>query len=197
MSREAVLGAIRDALDSSPVVPEVPRAYARTHGGDVVALFCERAADYRADVIRASAADLPAALADACARRGTRRVATADLPWTVEGVDLVRDDGFSPRELDGFDAALTGCGLAIAETGTIILDGSASSGRRVLTLVPDHHLCVVDARDVVGTVPEAIERLATDRPLTFVSGPSATSDIELERVEGVHGPRMLDIFVVT
>lgn len=196
-AREAVLSAVRDALGPAPPVPEVPRAYARTREtGDVVALFVERAADYRAEVSRVPAAELPEALAAACGRRRTRSVVTADTPWTVPGLSPVRDDGLSARELDGFDAALTGCALAIAETGTIVLDGSPSSGRRVLTLVPDHHLCVVEARDIVGTVPEAIERLSADRPLTFVSGPSATSDIELERVEGVHGPRKLDIFVV-
>jgi L-lactate dehydrogenase complex protein LldG len=104
-------------------------------------------------------------------------------------------------ELDGYDAALTGCALAIAETGTIVLDGGAASGRRALTLVPDHHICVVEARQIVASVPEAIAALEPaareGRPITFVSGPSATSDIELERVEGVHGPRKLDILVVT
>jgi L-lactate dehydrogenase complex protein LldG len=106
-----------------------------------------------------------------------------------------------PARLDAYDAALTGCALAIAETGTVVLDGGPASGRRALTLVPDHHLCVVRSDQIVATVPDAIAALAPaareGRPITFVSGPSATSDIELERVEGVHGPRKLDVFVVT
>ena len=116
--------------------------------------------------------------------------------------DGVTTDGphIPPADLEEFDAALTGCALAIAETGTIVLDGGPASGRRALTLVPDHHLCVVRADQIVATVPQAIvalEKAAGEgRPITFVSGPSATSDIELERVEGVHGPRKLDVFVV-
>ena len=98
--------------------------------------------------------------------------------------------------LDGVDTVLTGCALAIAETGTVVLDGGPRCGRRALTLVPDHHVCVVDAGQVVAGVPDAIAALAPRAPLTFVSGPSATSDIELERVEGVHGPRRLEVVVV-
>ena len=102
--------------------------------------------------------------------------------------------------LDGFDGVLTGCALAIAETGTIVLDGGARSGRRAITLVPDYHVCVVEAERIVAAIPDAVaalaEAAAEGRPVTFVSGPSATSDIELDRVEGVHGPRTLDVFVV-
>ncbi|MGH2803792.1 MAG: LutC/YkgG family protein, partial [Thermoleophilaceae bacterium] len=126
-----------------------------------------------------------------------------DLPqdWRPEGAELVPDSGLSPTELNELDGALTGCALAIAETGTIVLDGGAAQGRRALTLVPDYHLCVVPADAIVGLVPEAVERLEPavqeGRPLTFIAGPSATSDIELNRVEGVHGPRTLHVVVVS
>jgi L-lactate dehydrogenase complex protein LldG len=110
-------------------------------------------------------------------------------------VELVIDDGRAGRDLDGLDGALTGCAVAIAETGTLVLDAGPAQGRRAITLVPDHHVCVVTGEQIVGLVPEALERLArtggATRPVTFVSGPSASSDIELDRVEGVHGPRHL------
>jgi L-lactate dehydrogenase complex protein LldG len=202
-AREAVLERIRQALGPAPAVPEVPRAYGHAvvaAGGDPVGLFCERVADYRATVVRVQEPALGAAIAAACEARGSRRVIAAG-EWDAPGVSITLDDASLPaRELDGFDAALTGCALAIAETGTIVLDGGPGSGRRALTLVPDHHICVVRAEQVVGGVPEAIAALEgaarEGRPITLVSGPSATSDIELERVEGVHGPRRLDVLVV-
>src|SRR4051794_27000729 len=191
-AREEVLARIRTALGPSPAAPEIPRAYrqAGSRAGDVVDLFCARARDYPATVTRVRAGELDAAIAEACAARGSTSVITPS-----------QDSATVPAvELDGYDAALTGCALAIAETGTIVLDGGTESGRRALTLVPDHHLCVVRERQIVASVPEAIAQLEPvarqGRPITFVSGPSATSDIELERVEGVHGPRRLDIFVV-
>ena len=188
-------------------VPEVPRDYLGAgapapSGGDVVELFCERCADYRAEVRRVTAAELPGAIAAACSERGARRlVTTPGGPTEIEGLDLVEERvPLQPRELDGFDGVLTGCALAIAETGTIVLDGGPRSGRRAITLVPDYHVCVVEAGDIVPSVPDAVAALAgaaaEGRPVTFVSGPSATSDIELDRVEGVHGPRTLDVFVV-
>jgi L-lactate dehydrogenase complex protein LldG len=206
-AREAVLDAVRAALGSGTAVPEVPRDYRGAgepapSGGDVVELFCERCADYRATVRRVSAAELPAAVAAACAERGARRLVTPPGgPSGLEGLELVADDPpLGPRELDGFDGVLTGCALAIAETGTIVLDGGARSGRRAITLVPDYHVCVVEAERIVAAIPDAVaalaEAAAEGRPVTFVSGPSATSDIELDRVEGVHGPRTLDVFVV-
>jgi L-lactate dehydrogenase complex protein LldG len=204
-AREAVLGAVRAALDASAVPPEVPRGYrgpGETVQEDTVALFCERCADYRATVRRVSAAGLPGAVAAACAERGARRlVIPPGGPERIEGVELVADDPpLGPRELDGLDGVLTGCALAIAETGTIVLDGGQRSGRRAITLVPDYHVCVVEAGRIVAGVPDAVaalaEAAAEGRPVTLVSGPSATSDIELDRVEGVHGPRTLDVFVV-
>ena len=164
--------------------------------------FCERVAEYRATVQRVERGGLADAVAEACERHGARRSPCprgrrADLP----GVELVVDDPpLSARDLDGLDGVLTGCALAIAETGTIVLDGGARSGRRALTLVPDLHLCVVERRPIVPAVPDAVRALgqavAEGRPITLVSGPSATSDIELDRVEGVHGPRRLEVFVV-
>jgi L-lactate dehydrogenase complex protein LldG len=192
-AREEVLGRIRAALGTAPVVPDVPRAYRQAGSAattDVVDLFCERVADYLATVTRVAPGDLDAAIAEACAARGSGFVITpsqdsADVP---------------AAELDRYDAAVTGCALAIAETGTIVLDGGPESGRRALTLVPDHHVCVVRADQIVASVPDAIAALAEaahdGRPITFISGPSATSDIELERIEGVHGPRKLDVLVV-
>ena len=138
-----------------------------------------------------------------CEEAGARRLGVPEsLPddWRPAEIELVPDSGLSSTELDELDGALTGCALGIAETGTIVLDSGPASGRRALTLVPDYHLCVVEEESVVGLVPEAVERLEPavreGRPLTFVSGPSATSDIELNRVEGVHGPRTLHVVIV-
>jgi L-lactate dehydrogenase complex protein LldG len=208
--REAVLARVRAALVPAP--PEasvVPRAYreagALGAGGDsgTVDLFCERVADYRASVRRVSGDELQGALVFACRQHEARRIAVpAQAPrWTVDGVELVRDDPpLSPRQLDELDGVLSGCALAIAETGTIVLDGAGASGRRALTLVPDYHLCVVRSEHIVPSVPDGVAALARaaaeGRPITFISGPSATVDIELVRVEGVHGPRTLDVFVL-
>jgi L-lactate dehydrogenase complex protein LldG len=207
--REAVLARVRAALGPAAEVPEIPRAYRQAGalgaGGDSVTvdLFCTRVADYRATVSRVNDDELPAVLMAACEQREARRIAVPAQapPWTVEGVELVRDDPpLSPRQLDELDGVLSGCALAIAETGTIVLDGVGASGRRALTLVPDYHLCVVRSIDIVPSVPDCVAALAQvaseGRPITFVSGPSATVDIELVRVEGVHGPRILDVFVV-
>ena len=195
-SREAFLARVRDARgDSTASLPA--RSY--RHGGSLthaerVALFCERVADYRARVERTGE------VAGVVASTGARRLLVpAGVPdeWLPAGVEAVRDDGLTPAELDALDGVLTGCTLAIADTGTIVLTSGPTEGRRALTLVPDLHVCVIHADDVVETVPEAVERLARERrPITLVSGPSATSDIELDRVEGVHGPRTLVVVVV-
>jgi L-lactate dehydrogenase complex protein LldG len=205
-ARDVVMRRIRDALGSAPPVPgEVPRTY--RHAGepvdfDPVERFCEVVADYDATVHRVDDAGLAGALVAVCRARGAARlVVPVDAPWAVEGVELLRDDPpLGPRDLDALDGVLTGCATAIAETGTIVLDGAGESGRRAITLVPDLHLCVVRADQVVPAVPDAIAAVAPavaeGRPVTFVSGPSATADIELIRVQGVHGPRTLDVFVV-
>jgi L-lactate dehydrogenase complex protein LldG len=158
--------------------------------------------EYRATVRRVAAAELGAAVASACEARGVRRIAVPPGgPAEIDGVEIVVDDPpLSAAALDAVDGVLTGCALGIAETGTIVLDSGARSGRRALTLVPDYHLCVVEEGGIVAGVPDAVaalaEAAAEGRPITFVSGPSATSDIELDRVEGVHGPRTLDVLVV-
>lgn len=186
-------------------LPPIPRAYRRagTLGDEArVALFRERAADYDARVHRVAAAELDDALTARCAELGAGRlVVAAATPARPRGVELVADDPpLAAAALDDLDGVLTGCAVAIAATGTVVLDGSPACGRRAITLVPDLHLCVVDAGAIVETVPEAIAALApaaaAGAPLTFVSGPSATSDIELSRVDGVHGPRRLELFVV-
>ena len=205
-AREEMLAAIHAALGPNPPVPEVPRAYRQAGSvpagsAELVQRFCERVADYQASVRRARPGSTERAIEDACADRGTDRIAAAPAaPWAPSGIELIRDGPERPaRELDAIGAALTGCALAIAETGTIVLEGGPLSGRRALTLVPDHHICVVRADQVVADVPDAIMALhmaaRARRPITFVSGPSATSDIELQRVEGVHGPRLLDVVV--
>lgn len=201
-ARDIVLGRIRAALADRPVAPEAPRDYEHARDlGDVVALFAERVADYRAVVRRVRFDDLHLEIDASLRARGARRlVAPADLPgwWRVGEVVWSLDAPPYPlsiRALDRADGVLTACAVAIAETGTIVLDAGQGQGRRALTLLPDYHLCVVRADQVVGSVPEAIARLDPTRPLTFISGPSATSDIELDRVEGVHGPRNLEVLI--
>jgi L-lactate dehydrogenase complex protein LldG len=149
-------------------------------------------ADYKANVHRVAAGDVERVVGEILARHGADKVV-----GTIEGF---ADEGLGPRELDAVDAVVTGCALGIAETGTIVLDGGERSGRRALTLVPDLHVCVVEEEQIVAGVPDAVARLdeaaRAGRPITLVSGPSATSDIELDRVEGVHGPRRLEVLVV-
>jgi L-lactate dehydrogenase complex protein LldG len=206
-AREEVLRRVRAALGPAPAVPEVERAYRRAGrqppgSRELVERLCERLSDYRATVWRADASDVGEVVARACAERSTARLhAAPGIDSSVPGVEVVTDGPeVTMAELDAVGAALTGCALAIAETGTLVLDGGPLSGRRVLTLVPDHHVCVVRADQVVADVPDAVAALSgaprEGRPVTLVSGPSATSDIELERVEGVHGPRKLDVVVV-
>jgi L-lactate dehydrogenase complex protein LldG len=162
-------------------------------------LLQDRLVDYKAGVQRCTPAELPATLAavlDRCAPSGTALVPPGlDEGWTA-GRDVLRDNGCTVAELDAVSGVVTACAVAVAETGTIVLDSSPDQGRRTLTLVPDLHVCVVRADQVVQTVPEALRRLDARRPQTWVSGPSATSDIELNRVEGVHGPRTLQVVLV-
>ncbi|MFF8576082.1 lactate utilization protein C [Streptomyces sp. NPDC015408] len=206
-SRERILGRVRRALADAPA-DEVPvaRDYLREHGrrttGQTVDLLAENLADYRAIVHRCADGELSELLMRLLAAHGSRSVVVPPgLPpdW-LKAVDATRvhDRAAStPQELDRVDSVVTGCAVAVAETGTIVLDGSPDQGRRRITLVPDHHICVVRVPDqVVSSVPQALERLDPARPLTWISGPSATSDIELDRVEGVHGPRTLEVVLV-
>jgi L-lactate dehydrogenase complex protein LldG len=210
-ARDEILGRVRAALrdvprDESSADVAVARDY-RVEGtlphAEVVALFAENCADYRANVRQVEAAGLPEAIAQALASRGARRLAIPpDLPaaWRVDGPEWIEDRGLSHDELSAVDGVVTGCAVAVALNGTIALDGGVAQGRRALTLLPDYHLCVVRAEQVVELVPEGIARLRESalagRPMTIVAGPSATSDIEFNRVEGVHGPRTLDVLVV-
>ena len=170
-------------------------------GSALVALFAERVADYRAEVrIVAPTRSRRRSRPSLAGRRAPTVVVPAGVPATGSraGVDAVADEPpLSSAELDAVDGVLTGCAVAIAETGTIVLDGGEDQGRRALSLVPDHHVCVVRADQIVADVPDAVAALDPRRPLTWISGPSATSDIELNRVEGVHGPRHLHVLIVT
>jgi L-lactate dehydrogenase complex protein LldG len=191
------------ATDGSGPASQSHREY-RQRGtrpaSDLLDLLAERLVDYRAQVRRTSSSALAQEVSAALSQRGARTIVVPPeldiaLPeWLHVTVD---DWALGPVELDGFDGVVTRAAVAVAETGTIILDGSAGQGRRAITLMPDYHLCIVAADQVVELVPEAVARLATsaNRPLTWISGPSATSDIELERVEGVHGPRTLEVII--
>lgn len=196
-ARTVVLRRVRTAMPTTGPVA-VPRDYEHSalSGTADVAWFAETVAEYRARVRYVAPADIATTVA-ALVGAGTA-VIPADLPpdW-VHGVRTLADEPpLSIEELDRADAVVTGCALGIAATGTIVLDAGAAQGRRALTLVPDHHICVIGTGQIVETVPQGFAALDPVRPLTFISGPSATSDIELERVEGVHGPRTLDVLIV-
>ena len=201
-AKVAILQRIRGALAVAPPGRvDVPRDYDRAPlpGPGDTARFASTVDEYRAQVLRIDAASIATTIAT-LVPLGGHVVVPADLPaqW-CDGTDTVVDDPKAPlpiTALDGVDAVVTGCALGIAATGTIVLDAGPTQGRRALTLVPDHHICVVFAGQIVDTVPQAFAALDPIRPLTFISGPSATSDIELERVEGVHGPRTLDVLIV-
>ncbi|MFF0448823.1 lactate utilization protein C [Streptomyces sp. NPDC004609] len=206
-SRDRILARIRAAVDGAPEPPPVARDYltAHTPADDPAALtdlLEHHLTDYRANVHRTTPSQLPALVRDILARHRARSVAVpGGLPAAWLGATDAgqrRDDPpLTPYELDSTDAVVTGCALAIAETGTIVLDAGPGQGRRALTLVPDLHLCVVRAPgQIVASVPRALPLLDPTRPLTWISGPSATSDIELNRVEGVHGPRTLEVVLL-
>ena len=220
-ARDEIVQRIRAALRDVPV-DETPamveRAYRQTSTAtrpELIAQFAKRVAEYKVVVQQVTPDELLGAISAACATRGVRTlVVPADgyhtiLPagWAPTGVELLRDQRLTNTQLDQSNGVLTGCALAIAQTGTIVLDSGVGQGRRAITLLPDYHLCVVRDDQIVDLVAEAVARLdplaqhaaglpENKRPITWISGPSATSDIELNRVEGVHGPRTLDVLIV-
>jgi len=201
-AREEILRRIRTALADHPPSPAIRRDYRAASGavGDPD-LFADRLVDYKATIRRCAEPEVPAILGVALSDRGARRVVVpAGFPesW-IAGIaaGAVADEPpLSTAELDRLDGVVTTCAVAIAETGTIVLDAGPGQGRRALSLVPDYHLAVVRVDQIVPGVPDAIVALDPTRPLTWISGPSATSDIELSRVEGVHGPRTLEVILV-
>ncbi|GAB3655215.1 LutC/YkgG family protein [Glycomyces tarimensis] len=193
-AKEEILERMRRALDGVDAPPEVPRDYRRSldAGTDIVELLIDRLVDYKAEVHHGVDA-IEAALGEA-----KQVVVPSDLPteWRLGSAVFTEDEQLSTEDLDGVDAVLTGCAAAVAVSGTIMLDAGAAQGRRAITLVPDHHVVVVRRDQIVGHLAEALPRLHPTRPQTWISGPSATSDIELQRVEGVHGPRRLDVVIL-
>ena len=206
-TREQILAAVRTALKDAPAVPDIPRNYRLDGEADArirIEVLVDRLEDYKAGVTVVDADEVPATIQGLLAGAGTYAVPSgldpAWLAWETDTARIVYDGGAhgvrSVTELDATDAVVTASAVTVAESGTIILDGSPDQGRRAISLIPDHHVCVVHSRDVTAILPEALRRLDGTRPLTMISGPSATSDIELERVEGVHGPRRLDVIIV-
>jgi L-lactate dehydrogenase complex protein LldG len=209
-ARDEVLARIRAAHAAAPppalAYSDITRGYPTSADLDPDALvdrLVDRLVDYKALVRQARADELPAVIAAALTERGGRSVvvpAGLDPSW-LSSVELdVRVDGPDPlsvADLDSADAVITACAAAVAETGTLVLDGSADQGRRVISLIPDYHLCLVKVEQICADVPQALARLDGTRPITMISGPSATSDIELDRVEGVHGPRTLEVIIVS
>ena len=206
-ARDEILASVRAAIGEGQAAVDVARDYAGVSSGeqdDLVGLLVERLVDYRANVVVTDAESVAARVAEILAEAGAERALTAPgLPeeWTPQGVSLVQDaDSLTAAELDEIGHVITTCALAIASLGSLVFDHRANGqGRRAITLVPDHHICIVGEDQIVASLPDAIARLHRSvregLPVTFVSGPSATSDIELRRVEGVHGPRRLDVVI--
>ncbi|MGO0575019.1 LutC/YkgG family protein [Ornithinimicrobium panacihumi] len=207
-ARDEILGRLRKATAdvTSPVGDrgEVPFIAVESPGVEAtLELFAENVADYRATVVRCDEAGVAGEVAAALARAHAHSVVVPDgleaawiAPLQDSGVRIVSDEALTAAQLDEVDAVVTAASVGIATTGTIVLDHTPDQGRRLLTLVPDQHVCVVRADQVVHDVPHAVALLDPQRALTWISGPSATSDIELNRVEGVHGPRTLDVIIV-
>ena len=195
MSRDVVLGRIRAALNGTKPPAEVSRDYRLASDAPDLELLVDRLVDYRAVVHRST--DVAGTVAGIVPANGTL-VVPPGLPqeWLPPSVAVRPDDSLAADDIAAADGVVTAASVAVAETGTIVLDASPDQGRRIITLLPDLHICVLRADQVVSSVPEAIARLVPHRPLTWISGPSATSDIELNRVEGVHGPRNLHVILV-
>lgn len=208
-AKSEILARIRGALEDAPAVPEVERTYRtssqRPHE-EVMEMLEDRLLDYKAAVHHETVASLPARIAELLGESARYVVPEGmDASWLPEDTGTrqviveasdTRGNVLGERELNEVDAVVTSSTVSCAETGTIFLTGRADEGRRAISLVPDHHICVVPADSVVELIPEALTRLEPTAPITMISGPSATSDIELERVEGVHGPRNLDVILL-
>ncbi|BCY07404.1 LUD domain-containing protein [Actinoplanes sp. L3-i22] len=192
-SKDVILGRVRAALRDAPAPGEAPREYRRVFPAADLDVLVDRLVDYKATVRRIAEDAVAATVAEIA---GGVVVVPEGLPlnWRPEGA--LPDDDLSPDRIAGADAVLTAAAVAVAETGTIVLDASPDQGRRIITLLPDVHIVVLRPEQVVASVPEAVARLDPRRPLTWISGPSATSDIELNRVEGVHGPRHLHVLIL-
>ena len=193
-AKDVVMSRIRAALGTGAAVPEVPRDYRRGAAAADLDLLVERLVDYRAVVHRS--ADVPATIAGIFGS-GTV-VVPPGLPseWLPPSLTALPDEDLPAERIAAADGVVTAAAVAVAETGTIVLDASPDQGRRIISLLPDLHVCVLRPDQVVASVPEAVTRLDPRRPLTWISGPSATSDIELDRVEGVHGPRNLHVILL-
>ncbi len=210
-ARSAILSAIRSANGQATDLPraesdyaQIPRTYTQQSSlshDEAQALLTERLTDYDANVVSCKVDEVASAIRNALQHHNAHRILVPeDLPAHLlpDGFEIAPDHNLSPAELDRFDGAITLGALAIAETGTIVLEGISGQGRRAATLVPDVHVCVLNAENIVTTVPEAFARLASAAtlPFTFFSGPSATADIEMTRIKGVHGPRHLHILLL-
>ena len=202
-ARAEILARIRTALSTGASAPTgIPHGYLTGTGKAtpaLIELLTKRLHDYGTSVRRCPADGVAQAVREALTERGARRIVLP--PGLIldgagpDGLEFLADDGLSPDALDAADGVITTAALAIAETGTIVLDGGPGQGRRALSLIPDYHLCILRASQIVGIVPQALARLEPGRPCTWISGPSATSDIELDRVQGVHGPRTLEVIL--
>ncbi|WP_433347628.1 LutC/YkgG family protein [Micromonospora sp. CA-111912] len=195
-SRELVLGRIRAALGDNPATVDVPRGYRPAGSAADLDLLVHRLTDYRATVHRCAGGEVAQVIGRILG--GRRIVIPPGLPrhWLPDSVATVIDDNLTVEQIAAVDGVVTAAAVAVAETGTVVLDADPDQGRRIISLLPDVHVCVLRADQVVAGVPDALARVAPHRPLTWISGPSATSDIELNRVEGVHGPRQLHVVII-
>jgi len=197
-AKEQILSRVREAIGKREPVAPVVREYRQDLPANLDQ-FEERLQDYNAAVYRSKESDIKRMIGYALdARHKTKIVVPPDLPltWLPQHIEFIHDDGLTHVELDAMPGVLTACTAAISLTGSIILTHSGKEGRRAITLIPDYHLCVVFAKQVFETVPQAIRAIPRNRPITTIAGPSATADIEMTRIKGVHGPRTLDVILV-
>lgn len=209
-AKDEILKRVRDAMGERKTDREsdyayIPRQYfvkGKRDEEGLLELFCDRLHDYGASVYGSEESSIHQAVGTALGKRGLKSILTGkDFPggWIPAGFDFSTDSDFDYQQINAFDGVVTPCALAIAETGSIIMRHAEEEPRRAVSLIPDYHLCIVFAEQIVETVPEAIRLMATmgNVPLTTIAGPSATSDIEMTRIKGVHGPRILDVILVS